>query len=192
MCIRDSPITIYDLHKLFAEQYLMMASKNKIINSTSLRLANVYGPSYSESSSLERGIVNTITNKALYGNELKIFGDGNYIRDYIYIDDVTSALIHTAKSNNTTSKTFNVSNQVGFKVKEVIELIAAQASVIIEKKIIVNQVPWPKGVNDIEKRNFIGNSNALYVATNWVPKTTLKQGIAKTINFYWKQINNHT
>ena len=177
---------------MFAEQYLMMASKNKIINSTSLRLANVYGPSYSESSSLERGIVNTITNKALYGNELKIFGDGNYIRDYIYIDDVTSALIHTAKSNNTTSKTFNVSNQVGFKVKEVIELIAAQASVIIEKKIIVNQVPWPKGVNDIEKRNFIGNSNALYVATNWVPKTTLKQGIAKTINFYWKQINNHT
>ena len=71
-------------------------------------------------------------------------------------------------------------------------MIAAQASVIIEKKIIVNQVPWPKGVNDIEKRNFIGNSNALYVATNWVPKTTLKQGIAKTINFYWKQINNHT
>ena len=187
-----NPITIYDLHKLFAEQYLMMASKNKIINSTSLRLANVYGPSYSESSSLERGIVNTITNKALYGNELKIFGDGNYMRDYIYIDDVTSALIHTANSHNTTSKTFNVSNQVGFKVKEVIELIAAQASVIIEKKIIVNQVPWPKGVNDIEKRNFIGNSNALYVATNWVPKTTLKQGIAKTINFYWKQINNHT
>ncbi len=52
---KPSPITTYDLHKLFIEQYLEMATKNKIISATSLRLSNVYGPSLGRSSANDRG-----------------------------------------------------------------------------------------------------------------------------------------
>lgn len=185
---RAMPITVYDLHKLFAEQHLTMANTNNLISSTSLRLSNVFGPSLSESSLSDRGVVNKLTNLALHGNNLQIYGDGNYVRDYIYIDDVVSAFILTANSKNTIGKTFNVSSQVGFTIKEVIELIASNASKLIEKKIIVNQLPWPEDLSNIEKRSFIGNSKALYNATKWKPQITFRHGINKTINFYWKQM----
>jgi len=45
------PVTIYDLHKLFAEKQLELATKQGILEGVSLRLANVYGPSSSTSSS---------------------------------------------------------------------------------------------------------------------------------------------
>jgi len=67
---KPNPITMYDLHKLFAEQQLAMASQNNIISATSLRLANVFGPSLSESSASDRGVLNKVTRTALQGKDL--------------------------------------------------------------------------------------------------------------------------
>jgi len=58
------PITNYDLHKLFAEKQLELASKHGILDGVSLRLANVYGPSASASSDDDRGILNKVTKLA--------------------------------------------------------------------------------------------------------------------------------
>jgi UDP-glucose 4-epimerase len=186
---KASPISIYDLHKVCAEKHLTMATNNNTIHATSLRLSNVFGPSPSESSLKDRGVVNKLIKIALKGKDLQIYGDGNYLRDYIFIDDVVSAFIQAANSKNTIGKIFNVSSQVGFTIREVIELIANNVSELINQKITIKQSPWPSGMSDIEKRSFIGNSNALYNATKWKPKISLRQGINKTINFYWNQKN---
>ena len=45
----------------FAEQQLLLASSSKIIDAISLRLANVYGPSPTESLAQDRGILSKIT-----------------------------------------------------------------------------------------------------------------------------------
>ena len=58
---RPNPITTYDLHKFFAEQQLLLASSCNIINAISLRLANVYGPSPTESLAKDRGTLSKIT-----------------------------------------------------------------------------------------------------------------------------------
>ena len=92
--ITPNPITTYDLHKLFAEQVLLMASKNNIISTSILRLANVYGPSISETMADDRGVLSKVTRKAFEGKDLKVYGDGNYIRDYVYIDDVVFAFLY--------------------------------------------------------------------------------------------------
>jgi len=85
---RINPITTYDLHKLFSENELAMATENKIISAISLRLANVYGASTEKSSAKDRGVLNKVTKAALRGHDLTVYGDGKCVRDYIYIDDV--------------------------------------------------------------------------------------------------------
>ena len=87
------PITKYDSNKLHAEKHLIMASKENIIESISLRLANVYGPSVNESSSYDRGILSKITKLSFENKKIPMYGAGNYIRDYIYIDDVVNAFL---------------------------------------------------------------------------------------------------
>ena len=88
----DSPITMYDLHKWVAENYLRYYMGKGIVRGAVLRSANVYGPG-PKSSNADRGVLNMMIYKALHGEALTIYGDGNYLRDYIYIEDVVHAFL---------------------------------------------------------------------------------------------------
>ena len=91
--VRPEPTSIYDLHKYYCEEYLRYASKNIGFESISLRLSNVYGPSQMKAKSSDRGILNKVIKNLLEGKDISIYGDGNFLRDYIYIKDVVNALL---------------------------------------------------------------------------------------------------
>ena len=115
---RPNPITTYDLHKFFAEQQLLLASSCNIINAISLRLANVYGPSPTESLAKDRGTLSKITRMKFELKNLHIYGNGEYLRDYIYIDDVVNAFLHASVMNydnlpNRNDITLNVASGKG-------------------------------------------------------------------------------
>ncbi len=59
---------------------------------------------------------------ALSGKKIEIWGDGNTVRDYIYIDDVcnmTEALVSYSGEHDT----FNISSGKGYSQKEIIEFL---------------------------------------------------------------------
>jgi nucleoside-diphosphate-sugar epimerase len=93
----DAPVTVYCAHKLFAEQYLELYCRLGWAHGCAFRMSNVYGPG-PRSSSADRGVLNQMIHKALRGEALTVFGSGNQLRDYIYVDDVTSAFGMAAMS----------------------------------------------------------------------------------------------
>ncbi len=188
------PITHYDLHKFFAEQQLRMASNSNLIYGISLRLANVYGPSSSESSSNDRGILSKVTKMSFENKILQVYGGGEYIRDYIYIDDVISAFLKVSVMNYEEIRKenqiiFNVSSGIGTSIKDVFNLISREVEKKTGKKLELNNSSWPIGVSEIEKRNFIGSSERLKSLTGWVPKTSIENGIRSLVNHYSKEYN---
>ena len=104
------PCSYYDLHKSMSEDYLHLLNRIYNLDFISLRLANVYGPSISESSSKDRGVINQVAKKILNREQIAIYGDGNYYRDYIFIDDVVKAFLLSGirNMNNQESKVFNI------------------------------------------------------------------------------------
>ena len=186
---KPDPITTYDLHKLFIEQHLEMATKNKIINATSLRLSNVYGPSLGRSSANDRGILNKVTESAINGKDITIYGEGNYMRDYIYIDDVVSAFINTAITDNTIGKVLNVTSGVGHTIKDAFSLVSKHVTKLTGKKVKINHIEWPKGISMIERRNFIGNADELKRITKWQPNTLFEDGIDIIVKGFWRKKN---
>ena len=88
----DFPVTIYDLHKLMAEKYLKYYASQRIVKGVTLRLTNIYGPG-PKSSSSDRGILNMMMKKALNGNALTVYGSGEYLRDYLHVDDAVRAFL---------------------------------------------------------------------------------------------------
>lgn len=177
------PITNYDMHKFLAEQILITAHKNEIIDTKILRLANVYGPSLIEVKSSDRGILSKLTRMALEGKNLNVYGDGEYLRDYIYIKDVVAAFLSVTLVESNES-VFNVSSGVGTKVKDVFELIASEVNKISKLKIKVRHVEWPNNVSEIEKRNFVGSNNLLKSNTYWNPNIEIQEGIKTLVEFY--------
>ena len=189
---RPSPITVYDLHKFFAEQQLLVASSSNIIDAISLRLANVYGPSPTESLSQDRGILSKITKKRFALKNLQIYGNGDYLRDYIYIDDVVNAFLHASVMDydillNKNQISLNVASGKGTSVKEVFDLISREIEKITGIRGDIENVAWPEEVNEIEKRNYIGSIELIKSLTGWQPSVSLEEGIRLLVKHYSKE-----
>jgi len=178
------PVTNYDLHKLFAEKQLDMGTKQGILDGVSLRLANVYGPSSSASSSDDRGVLNKITKTALQGEHLQLYGDGNYLRDYVYIDDVVRAFMVAGVEKTVVGRSFNVASGKGVTVKEAFELVAKKAEGITGKRVHIKNVPWPDGADAIEFRNFVADVTNIFRATRWRPLVGFDEGIDRMISSF--------
>lgn len=178
------PVTVYDLHKVFAEEQLKLASQQGIIGSAALRLANVYGPSSGNSSASDRGILNKVVKQALAGGGLKIYGDGNYIRDYVYIDDVVTAFLTAGLANNIEGESFNISTGRGITLAQAFKMAAEQVDAIKGTQTAIEYVDWPEAADPLERRNFIGNNRKFSRMAGWVPQVDLEQGIRSLISFY--------
>lgn len=171
------PITNYDLHKIFAEQQLQLATAQGILEAVSLRLGNVYGPSEASSSSGDRGVLNRITRAALEGATLSVYGGGAYIRDYVYIDDVVRAFMAAGVAEEVRGRTFNVASGRGVRIIDAFRLVADRVAKATQTRVEVEAVAWPAGTDEIEFRNFIADVRALSEATGWQPRVQLEEGI---------------
>jgi UDP-glucose 4-epimerase len=171
------PITVYDKHKYIAENFIISANISGILHGTSMRLSNVYGPSLRSNSSNDRGVVNKTLIQALHSKNLKIFGSGEYIRDYIYISDVIDSFIHVGGQKEITHNLFNVGTGVGTTIKNLYETIAKLVQIKTGKVISLEFHPFPDGSSLIDERNFTANISRLSAATGWYPRYNLIKGL---------------
>jgi nucleoside-diphosphate-sugar epimerase len=177
----DHPITLYDLHKLMAEQYLKLFCRQGYVSGASLRLTNVYGPG-PESGSSDRGVLNQMLRKAMAGEPLTIYGKGEFIRDYIFIDDAINAFLCAPMNlSKINGRHFVIGSGEGKSVFEAINMVANQARDKIGKTVSVKSMVPPKKLSPIENRNFIADFRAFKQATGWKPQYSLKKGIDLTL-----------
>jgi nucleoside-diphosphate-sugar epimerase len=181
-----NPITVYDQHKLFAEQQLALATQQGVLESVSLRLGNVYGPSTSVSSANDRGILNRVTAMALQGKDLMVYGDGNYLRDYVYITDVVNAFLFAGVCPKLGGEFFNVASGIGTTVKQAFEMAAIQAETLTSQPTAVSCTPWPPDFFSIETRGFTADIKKYVTATGWRPLISLEQGISQLASWFIK------
>jgi nucleoside-diphosphate-sugar epimerase len=178
---RDHPITVHDLHKLFAEKELLLATQTDWIAGTCLRLANVYGPSAGRYSSSERGVLNKVVQAALAGNHIQVFGDGQQIRDYTYLSDAVEAFLATGSNDRTVGRYFVVGTGRGVTVADAFAAAARIADRATGRTTVIRKVPWPNGLSKIETRSFIADASAFSAATGWRPRIGLEEGIERTV-----------
>jgi len=184
----DFPITVYDLHKLIAETYLKYYARLGVVKSAVLRLSNAYGPG-PKSSSADRGVMNIMIRKALNGEDITLFGKGDFIRDYIYIDDIIAAFI-TAGSciEAVNGENFIIGSQSGYTLEEAFNLVADRVAIKTGKRVSVINVESPKKQSPIDLRNFIADTSVFRKRTGWKCLNGLGVGVDKTIEFFLNKI----
>lgn len=180
----DRPITIYDTHKLMAEAYLKYYSRLGLVRGTTLRLTNVYGPG-PKSSSEDRGILNIMANRALSGKNLTLYGEGKFIRDYIYIEDILLAfLLASVNMDQLNNKHFVLGSGEGNSISDAVYQIVDKATQKTGKRVKVDHIDPPVGLSPIEERNFIADSRSFTELTGWQPQYSLSEGIDRTLESF--------
>jgi UDP-glucose 4-epimerase len=86
---------------------------------TILRLANVFGPR--QRAGNEGGVVSIFIERALAGQPVNIYGDGQQVRDFVYVDDVVRAA--RAAATGCRPGLWNIGTGVGTSVNQLVAAI---------------------------------------------------------------------
>ncbi len=133
-----NPITSYGIVKRTIENYFQLYEKIWGLNCCVFRLSNPYGEKQNPKGI--QGIIPVLLYKAINNEEIQIWGDGEVIRDYIHIDDVTNVLVQSINSP-TPAVVYNLGSGNGTSINQLLN--------IIRQNINPNL-----NVSYIDKRNF--------------------------------------
>ena len=113
------PKSSYGVVKLAIEKYLLSYAELYGFHSLILRLSNPFGPyHYNE----KQGIINIAIRRALSNKILQIWGDGNGIKDYIFINDVCDILFKLVEDKIETG-VYNVASGNALSVNDIVDAI---------------------------------------------------------------------
>jgi nucleoside-diphosphate-sugar epimerase len=165
-----------------AEKYLRYYAREIDTQTVTLRLANVYGPG-PLGGRVDRGILNGMIYKALQGEVLTIYGDGAFLRDYVFIDDVVNAFfLVSSRMPLVNGNYYIIGSGQGVRIVDAVRMVADRVEWKTGRRPAIAHVPPPDVLSAIETRNFVANTTGFRTATGWEPRISLKEGIDLTIN----------
>jgi UDP-glucose 4-epimerase len=128
-----NPRSPYAVSKLSAEYYVRTIGGLWGIETVSLRIFNAYGPGQHLPAS-HPPVVPHYLKQALRGGTLVVHGSGTQTRDFVFVDDVVSALVAAATAPNLNGLVINIGSgketSIRDLIKAVLEVTASQADVI--------------------------------------------------------------
>ena len=168
-----NPYSPHGISKLACEKYLNYFHQKNGINFEIYRISNIYGPGQNTSKGL--GIINTILENYLKNKPTDIYGNGEAIRNYIYIDDVINILAKSVSNNIDESLVLNLASNDNISIRDLIINIEK----IIGSSIKINNLP--KRISDNPNIS-IDNTKILNHFSGF-QFNTLTSGIEKTFKY---------
>lgn len=163
----DNEQSPYAASKRAGEAYCKAYYHSYGLETVCLRFTNVYGPYSDHKESVIAKLIKTHKS----GETPKIYGDGNQIRDFIYVDDVVDAII-ASMTAPVAGEVLSIGTGIGTSLNRLCGFLPFH----------VGHTEGRKG--DVQES--IGNPQRAMRLLNWKPKTSLEEGIKRTLEYYGK------
>lgn len=164
------PCNHYGITKVTIERILMMYNQLYNMKNVVLRISNPYGAGQNSNKGI--GAVTVFAEKIMQDDEITIWGDGETVRDYIYIDDVVKMIEKFILRDSTTAdEIYNIGTGEGISLNSLIKVIEG----ILGKKAKVQYVQ-NRGID--VPRNVL-NMSKTYKAIGHIDNYSIEQGIRK-------------
>jgi UDP-glucose 4-epimerase len=166
------PRSPYAVAKLAVECYLDYYRATYGFDAIVLRYANVYGPRQNPHG--EAGVIAAIMERLRAGGTPTIFGDGEQVRDYVYVGDVVRANLASLHADVPRDETaiVNIGTGAGTSVNRLWTLIAASTGAVVTPAYA------PPRAGDV-RRSVLDASRAKRTLA-WEPEVDLALGIERT------------
>ena len=154
------PINHYGNVKLCIENTIRIFNMQMHTKMLVARIANPYGPAQDYQKGV--GFIDAVIKKTLKKETVSVWGDGNIIRDYIYIDDVCKMLYQMSEYEGD-EEVFNLSSGTGTSQNEIIAMVQKINPAIQVEYLDYRSVDAKKIVLDNSKIQSICNINILSI-----------------------------
>ncbi len=173
-----SPLCPYGNSKLSFEFYLNYYGHQYGMRNISLRLGNVYGPRQDPRG--EAGVIAIFSGAIVKGRGVKIFGDGEQLRDYVYVEDVAGAFERALERGE---GVYNIATEKSRSVNELFDEIKKQAG---KPECGADYMPERKGELKVSRLSCRKAEKEL----QWKPEKEFKEGMEKTVEYFKKRAGN--
>jgi nucleoside-diphosphate-sugar epimerase len=185
-CSEDSaypaaPDSEYGWEKLFSERLYMSFARNHKMDVRIARFHNIFGPEGTWDGGREKApaaICRKVA-EAENGGEIEIWGDGKQTRSFLYIDECLEAMRRMMDSDF--HGPVNIGSEEMVTINQLVELVMDVA----DKKVSLKHIEGPLGVRG---RN--SDNKLIQEKLGWAPNARLIDGLQKTYNWIYTQVNN--
>jgi len=162
------PVSSYGVVKVAIENYLHMYRELGDIEPIVLRPSNPFGPR--QSTAGVQGAVGTFLSLAARGEPIRIWGDGEVVRDYIFIDDLVELAARAGLASGT--GTYNVGSGTGHSLNQLCAVIAQ----VTGRSLEIDYSPS----RPFDVKRIVLDITAARSAFAWQPRVLLAEGIERT------------
>ncbi len=160
------PVSPYGATKLAAEHLCGVYAANFGLPVTSLRYFTVYGPKQRPDMAFTRFLLAAAT-----GGTIDIYGSGEQVRDFTFVDDVVEANLLAASTNTAPGAIFNVAGGSNTSVNDVLSTITQ----ISGRELSVRYLPPVNG--DVRRTG--GDTHLIRDELGWAPSVDLAEGLTR-------------
>jgi UDP-glucose 4-epimerase len=173
-----NPRGIYEISNLAAEKIMKIYNDVHGVRAVLLRLTNIYGPR-SQMRHSRFGVVNWFVRQALDNETIKVFGDGQILRDFLYIDDCVDATLQSALCREAEGEILNVGMDKAVCFLDLVKLIID----------VAGSGRWEFSEFSPERKaqepgDFYSDITKIKRIVGWEPKVSLRDGLARTAEYY--------
>ena len=118
--------------------------------------------------------------RSLNNESILIFGDGTQTRDFTYVEDTVNGLIESVNCDKVAGRTLNVGSSFEISVNQIAEMILRLSGMTVTNTKYLNN-----RLGDVLRLH--ADSTEFRKITDWHPKTSLEDGLLKTIQWFRKR-----
>lgn len=158
------PHSPYGVTKLAAEHLCTLYADNFGVPAVSLRYFTVYGPGQRPDMAFNRFIRATLA-----GRRIEVFGTGEQVRDFTFVDDIVEANLRAARQEMRPGSVFNVSGGTSISVNDALDVLSGIAGRPIEvdrKEALAGDV-----------RQTGGSADRIRAELGWEPTVDIASGL---------------
>jgi dTDP-glucose 4,6-dehydratase len=169
------PRSVYDEAKRYGEALVMAYHRSRGVNTHLVRIFNTYGPRLHPS---DGRVVSNFMMQALRGEPITIYGDGSQTRSFCYVDDLIEGILRLSRSSE--HMPVNIGNPDEFTIleaaKAILEVTGSRSEMCLAA--LPEDDPTRRCPDITKARALLG----------WEPRISLKEGLAKSLDFFKSKI----
>lgn len=178
------PVDVNGINKVAGEFFHILYNNIHGIRACALRLTNTYGPRMRVKDARQTFL--GIWMKLLIENKPFEVWEGNQLRDFTYVDDAVQALVMAAGSDQVNGQVFNLGGDCVISLKDLADLL-----IELNRKGEYSIRFFPSERKRIDIGDYYANFNRIRSVLGWSPTVPLREGLAKTLEFYRKHLKHY-
>ena len=174
------PVDVNGINKLAGEWYHLLYNNVYGIRACALRLTNTYGPGMRVKDARQTFLGIWIRN-VIEGKPILVFGDGNQLRDFNYVDDAVEALLLAALNPCADGQVYNLGSREVVNLNHVAQMLAG-----LHPGASFEIVPFPPERKAIDIGDYYSDYHKMETDLGWQPKVSLQEGLTTSLAYYNK------